>query len=506
MPQSLLPEISLPSLAAVQAERARRAQRRGYRADPVAWATDYIAWQPGEGLAPYQAEGLTALARRRRAAIRAPHTAGKTMLAALAVLWFADTRDGLDDWKIPTTAGSWLQLIQYLWPEIHKWARRLRWERMGRSPYDPRTELQTLSLKLRTGSAFAAASDQPTLLEGAHATQLLYIFDEAKAIRAATFDAAEGAFAGAGADTVSEAYALAISTPGEPSGRFYEIHRRAPGYEDWWTRHVTQDEAMGAGRMSREWAEQRRRQWGESSAVYQNRVLGEFAAHAEDSVIPLAWVEAANERWRELAAAGQFAGVARITTVGVDVGLTGDRTKAAPRAGDWILEVRDVESRGDTMVVAGQVRGLVRPRGGRAIVDVIGIGAGVVHRLQEEGVAVLAFNAAGGTDATDLSGELGFLNLRAAAWWGLRERLDPSRGSRLALPPDDELTGDLTAPKWRVTSSGKIQVEDKAEIRKRLGRSTDAGDAVVMAFADGLLGPGLGIPTGVGDRANPWRI
>ena len=52
----------------------------------------------------------------------------------------------------------------------------------------------------------------------------------------------------------------------------------------------------------------------------------------------------------------------------------------------------------------------------------------------------------------------------------------------VALPPDDKLTGDLTAPHWRVVSGGKIQVEAKEEIRKRLGRSTDDGDAVVQAF------------------------
>jgi len=66
------------------------------------------------------------------------------------------------------------------------------------------------------------------LIEGAHAESLLYIFDESKSIAAPVFDAAEGAFAGPG-----EVFALAQSTPGEPSGRFYDIHARASGLEDW---------------------------------------------------------------------------------------------------------------------------------------------------------------------------------------------------------------------------------------------------------------------------------
>jgi hypothetical protein len=115
-------------------------------------------------------------------------------------------------------------------------------------------------------------------------------------------------------------------------------------------------------------------------------------------------------------------------------------------------------------------------------VDVIGIGAGVVDRLREQRMAVEPFNAAEGTTRKDSSGELGFSNVRSQAWWELRELLDPAGGEPVALPPDDMLTGDLTAPHWRVLSGGRIQIESKDDIRKRLGRSTDSGDAVVQAF------------------------
>jgi hypothetical protein len=92
------------------------------------------------------------------------------------------------------------------------------------------------------------------------------------------------------------------------------------------------------------------------------------------------------------------------------------------------------------------------------------------------------FNAAERTDRKDASGELGFTNKRSAAWWNMRELLDPANGHDVALPDDDELTGDLTAPKWRVMSGGKIQVESKDDIRKRIGRSTNKGDGVIQAF------------------------
>ncbi len=118
--------------------------------------------------------------------------------------------------------------------------------------------------------------------------------------------------------------------------------------------------------------------------------------------------------------------------------------------------------------------------------DVIGIGAGVVDSLRDRPhlrKKVIAFNSSERTSRKDSSGELGFINTRSAAWWHLRERLDPdSPDDPILLPPDEELTGDLTAPKWWVTGSGKIQIEGKDELRKRLGRSPDVGDAVVMAF------------------------
>jgi hypothetical protein len=468
--------------------------RLTYRNDPAAFVRDCFEWGPGEGPTSYQTELLEALPQHHRLCVRGPHGLGKSALAAWVVLWFSLTRDGAADWKIPTTASAWRQLDHFLWPEIHKWARRLRWDRLGREPLNERTELLQLNLRLSTGEAFAAASDRPELIEGAHADQLLYIFDEAKAIIPETFDAAEGAFSGAGSDTTAEAYALALSTPGEPNGRFYEIQSRRAGYEDWHVRAVTLDECIAAGRVSRDWVAQRALQWGVESAVYQNRVAGEFASSDSDGVIPLSWVEAANRRWQDWQDAG---GQGMLTHLGVDVARSGeDKSVLALRSGDIIMSLRRY-AKEDTMQVTGRVMAAL---GSRAlppppsltkspplpviVVDVIGIGAGVVDRLREMEMRlpVIAFNAGEGSKLRDRSGELGFVNCRSAAWWNLRELLDPANGRAVALPPDDLLTGDLTAPRWRHTSGGAVQVESKDEIRKRLKRSTDDGDAVVQAF------------------------
>ncbi len=472
------PDLKQEFLEKLQTRRASMVGtvfKRTYRNDPVAFAHDCISWRTDEKLASYQEEILAALVKNRRVAVRAPHATGKSATAALAVLWFALTRDG-DDWKVPTTASAWRQLTKFFWPELHKWARRLNWDKVTRQPFNSQTELLTLNLKLTTGEAFSVASTNHELIEGAHADHLLYLFDEAKAISTNIFDAAEGALAN------GECYALAISTPGEPVGRFYSIHCRKPGLESWWVRHITLEEAIKAGRINQTWADEKKLLWGEHSAVYQNRVLGEFCTSDEDGLIPLAWVEAAIDRWLEWEESKQWL---PFSCVGVDVARSenGDKTVLALRHGDVITELRR-HTGADTMSVVGNVAGILKKRGGYAVVDVIGVGGGPFDRLREQKFSVRAFNASSSAPSgmKDRSGELEFLNLRSAAWWNLREALDPAYGPTIALPADDTLIGDLTAPHWKTTSTGKIQIESKDEIRKRLGRSTDDGDAVVMAF------------------------
>lgn len=445
--------------------------------DPAKFIREALTWPAGQGPTDYQIDECDAIVEHGRVAVRGPHGLGKTATAAMLIHWFALTREKAGvDWKVVSTASAWRQLTHYLWPEIHKWAKRINWDLLDMTPYRS-SQLMSLNLKMRHGEAFAAASNDHEKIEGAHADSILYVYDEAKAIPALTFDATEGAFSGAGSDTAAEAFAVAQSTPGAPAGRFYDICSRKAGYEDWFPIHVTRDQVIDAGRMSAEWAEQRRKQWGKDSSLYANRVEGEFASQDEDAVIPLAWVEAANDRWRELEASGEWG---PLTCVGVDVARSGaDRTVFAPRHA-WAIRPLQRKPRQPTPRTAEQAR--VAMAGTYAMVDVVGIGAGVVDQLIQQGCRAYGFNAGAGTDLTDEAGELGFSNVRSAAWWNLRVLLEPERGEPIALPPDDQLTGDLCAPRWEVRAGGKIFVEKKADIRKRIGRSTDDGDAVVQAF------------------------
>lgn len=109
-----------------------------------------------------------------------------------------------------------------------------------------------------------------------------------------------------------------------------------------------------------------------------------------------------------------------------------------------------------------------------------------------------------GTAAMDKTGIFRFNCVRSAAWWHMRELLDPESGYEIMLPPDDlidnlpsdiSLLGDLVAPRYEIKyfhGALTIFVEPKENIKKadRLGRSTDLGDAVVLSFWDDSGGGG----------------
>lgn len=485
--------LELQQLRAQLRERQQETVNR-YLYDPVAFLHDMVDFGDG-GPTRYQEQILQGLVEGRRMAVRSCHGAGKTSTVAFANIWFAVSREmaGID-WKAQITAGVWRQLRDFTMPEIRLWLRHLRWDKLGREPFVRGRELLELGLNLEHGSINTLASSDPAKLEGAHAKHLFYTLDESKVIIPGAWDAVEGAFSNAGNDTTSEAYVLAVSTPGPPAGRFYDIHSRKPGLTDWRTRHIKIEEAVEAGRVSADWVEQRRLQWGADSAIYKAKVLGEFCADDEDAVIPLAWVEAAVERWQEWARWGKKP-LEGSHWVGVDVGRGGDESVLAQRKGP-VVELSATKVR-DTMEV---VR-LVQATGMNAIVDTIGVGAGVYDRLKEVGHKSIPYTGSARSTLRDRSRQYSFANVRSAAYWLLREALDLQYEPTLCLPPDDLLLSDLTTPRWSISPGvpPKIVLERKEDVVKRLGRSPDRGDAVVMClFADySRPAPKAWVPEGI---------
>lgn len=210
---------------------------------------------------------------------------------------------------------------------------------------------------------------------------------------------------------------------------------------------------------------------------------GDFTAGIKDDpwqIIPRAWAEAAQARWQ---ADGH--GVP-LSAMGVDVARSGaDKTVICRRYGRWFAPLTALQG-SDTPDGASVARAVLAEYEAKArvYVDVIGVGSSPYDILKAtQGVRVEGVNVGAGSSATDRSRRLGFANKKAELWWKLREALDPDTGHDLALPPDPELLSDLCAPRWSL-HSGRVAVESKEDVRKRIGRSPDKGDALVLALIE----------------------
>jgi hypothetical protein len=214
---------------------------------------------------------------------------------------------------------------------------------------------------------------------------------------------------------------------------------------------------------------------------------GNFFAGLSDQefqVIPTAWIEAAQARWVPDIPRGRA-----MTAIGVDVAQGGsDSTVLAARYGGWygpLLRASGATTRTGDDVAALVIR--VRRDCCPVIIDVGGgWGADAVGVLERNGIPVVGFLGQRPSSRKDRNGQLKFKNKRAEAWWRFREALDPDQegGSAIALPPNATIKADLAAPTFEVRS-GEIVIEAKDAIKKRLGRSPDDGDAIVMALSEG---------------------
>jgi hypothetical protein len=213
---------------------------------------------------------------------------------------------------------------------------------------------------------------------------------------------------------------------------------------------------------------------------------GDFSVGQKDDdwqVIPTGWIEAAQQRWNPTPPRGY-----QMTAMAVDVAPGGgDQRVIAFRYGGWFapLEAERVVDKTGRLTAAS----VVKHRRDRCpvIVDLGGgWGGDALIALKDNGIPVVAFNGVVDSTAKTRDGKLGFRNKRAEATWRLREALDPEQegGSVIALPPDAELKADLASYKW-INTTGGILLEDKEKTKKKLGRSPDKGDAVVMCVSEG---------------------
>lgn len=425
-----------------------------YARAPIGFIREVLHAEPD----PWQLKVLRALAHgHTRIAVRSCHGPGKTCLAAWVIIWFANTRA---PFKIAVTAPTAPQLFDALYPELLKWFRKLpdSWRNLWDITSDH------IKLKADAESFITARTSRPETPEamaGLHSDNILLVADEASGIDEAVYEAAGGSMSSPGAIT------LLIGNPTRSTGFFWRVHILE--HERWFCMKVGH---MDSPRVAKSYVDEMARRYGEQSNAYRIRCLGEFPTADDDTMIPAELVDSAMRRDVPL-------DMSQPEIWGLDCARFGnDASVLIKRRGNVVTEMPRRWYGWDTMQVAGAVKHefdlATGSRPSLIAIDSIGIGAGVVDRLHEQGLPVL------GVNVSETPSKDHFMRLRDELWASAKEWM---ASRRCRLPLDDRLRDDLCAPRFTFSSTGKLLVESKAGMRLRGLPSCDSADAFCLTLA-----------------------
>jgi len=166
--------------------------------------------------------------------------------------------------------------------------------------------------------------------------------------------------------------------------------------------------------------------------------------------------------------------------IGVDPAIgDNDRCVIIRRRGRKAYDMEILKNH-NTMELAGRLKTIIeRERPAKVCIDSIGIGAGVVDRLQEMG-----FECVEGVNvARSANDKERFANVRAELWNEMRDWLTGELP--VDIPDSDELHRDLCGLGYKHRSNGQLLIESKVDLKKRGFPSCDCSDALMLSFAYG---------------------
>lgn len=415
-------------------------------------------------------------AKKRRIAIRSGHRVGKTLLLAIISLWHLVTKYPQKTVVTAPTAG---QLFDALFPEIKTLAKKL--------PVFIYELFDWLSeeIKLKADpdgsflSARTASPENSESFQGIHSEHVLFIWDEASGIDERLFNAARGSMA------APNAFQILAGNPVRLNNTFHRAFTvNAELFEKF---HVS---SIGLPTVAPDFVEEVAKTHGRDSNEFRVRVLGEFPDTEDESYIPSSLVRAA--RTRDIKPAPLSAVV-----YGVDPAREGDdRTVISRRVGLHVIENQFSHTKKNTMQIVGEIVTLAEidrnkliaefkdagrpllflpPVPVAVVVDVIGIGAGVVDRLRELGFNVIDTNV-----SETATSEPYCRRERDALWKRFKKFLEEAK---CKIPNDEELQHELTAPHYQYSSTGVLEMETKKATKKRTqGRSPDKADSAMLTL------------------------
>lgn len=408
----------------------------------------------------YQAEFLHAMSEPGWYVFQTANGIAKTATAAIAVLAFMDL---YAESRIITTAGTWSQLSEQLWREIALWAQK------AKNPITAYGRVGKTQINLSADwAAFGRGANKAETFEGVHAPNLMVVVDEAKAVPSDILDNAVRRIMRASDE--SRIWFLVMSSPGSPSGTFYDICTGASAHK--FTHfHLS---AYESERISLDQLGSDVNEIGEDSPLFISMNLGEFPPEGEDTVIPLHWIQSCVDR-------PAMGGPA---VLGVDVaGTGGDETALEILIGNRALPPIGYPGK-DQVWTMGKIRELNNKHNFFRIgIDSSGIPGlpAMVRAAKMPGVEINF----GGTDK--MRKPQYYVNNKVEMYWmlraefeaGFKDRTNPDVG--ISIPNDRKLIHQLNCQRFTFDNKQRYRMEGHAAMKARGEKSPDRADALALA-------------------------
>ena len=445
---------------------------------PSWWMEQACGW----GLWAKQRTIADALVHHERVAVPAAFGVGKTYLAARIALWWLYNHKPS---KVITTGPTMRQVKDLLWSELRAAHRRSK-RALGGTPLTLQLQLEEDWFAL----GFATDPDEIDKFTGYHSPHMLVIFDQACGVDRAIWEAAEGLMTG------GHARWLAISNTTDSSSAMAEVCTGGrTRFGKWHVIPITAYESPNVvagcdlipGVIAHDWIEKKRESWDTNDPMWQIFVEANFVDEAQMTMLTGAMIRKIFSEETAQKIQPDFDDI----VVGVDVAEEGlDSTVWTIRAGGRLLWI-DQAFGNDTVASLEKsinIYNLCIERTGKPpkmfLVDKIGPGNALVFALQNAGYPCIGVNVS----KAPLMDEEQFLNLRAELGWSLRRKADEGTISLTPIyaTPEallDTLREELTI-RYKILSSGRIQMEPKRDIRKRLQRSPDFWDSLMLSYHD----------------------
>jgi len=401
-----------------------------------------------------------------RQAVASGRGIGKSALVSWLILWMLTTRIGS---TVIVSANSEAQLRSVTWGELTKWTTMLinsHWWEISATKLIPAQWLTELVERdLKKGTRYWAAEgklwseENPDSYAGVHNMDgMMLIFDEASGIPDPIWAVGAGFFT----ENILDRYWFAFSNPRRNQGYFFECFNSKRDF--WQTKNIDSRTVEGTDKQV---YAQIIAEYGEDSPQAKVEVYGEFPAQGDDQFISPRVVDDAftRERHNDLSAP---------IVIGVDPARGGtDSTVIAVRQGRDLIAIKRFHG-DDTMTVVGHVIDAIEEyKPVLTVIDEGGLGYGILDRLTEQRYKVRGVNF--GWKAKN---QIMWGNKRAELWGETREWLKSA-----SIKTDRMLKNDLTGPKIKPDSSGKIFLESKKDMKSRGLASPDAADAIAVTFA-----------------------